>query len=161
MAVVGRTKRPCPAGSQELPVPSSRGAGGPGQGGVIAAWPRASREPAARHEARVLVDRGICAAARPRPEGSASRSLEAPLGPWRGYKNGTDNDQHNYTGIKALLAVEECKESGGLPSWHRGSLEPDRVESIGSFCRSEPSRTCLTCVARTQAFFVSLRPVAV
>ena len=109
MAVVGRTKRQCPAGSQELPVSSSRGAGGS----------------------------------------------------WRGYKNGTDNDQHNYTGIKALLAVEECKESGGLPSWHRGSLEPDRVESIGSFCRSEPSRTCLTCVARTQAFFVSLRLLAV
>ena len=67
--------------------------------------------------------------------------------------------QINYTGINALLAVEEYSDLGGYTRCQRLRAEPGGVESPQCCCRSEPRMTCLTCAARVS--LVLLQPVAV
>ena len=59
-----------------------------------------------------------------------------------------DAAQTNYTGINALLAVEECGDLGGYTRCQRLRAEPGGVESPQCCYRSEPRMTCLTCPAR-------------
>ena len=70
-----------------------------------------------------------------------------------------DAAQTNYTGINALLAVEECGDLGGYTRCQRLRAEPGGVESPQCCYRSEPRMTCLTCAARVS--LVLLQPVAV
>ena len=119
MAATGRIKRPqqCLAGprlSGPSPEPDSRDTEEPGQGGSaarLAARPRASRDPATRHEPRVLVDRSICVAARPgRRTGYTSRQCTG------------------YTGLNTLLAVEEYGNILGYANRQQARVEPGELE---------------------------------